>query len=178
MIFFTSDLHFGHTNIIEYEKRPFADVREMDHMLIENWNAVVKTGDIVYILGDFSFYNKEKTACILSQLNGTKYLISGNHDNEVSNRGLFPWTKQYYSFREYGILFCLFHYPIQVWNEQHRGAIHLYGHIHSNSSDHHPMKYEIANSLNVGVDVNNYRPISIIEVLQKLNRDVAFSCIN
>ena len=95
----TSDLHFGHTNIIEYENRPFKDVEQMNNYLIEIWNEKVKVDDIVYILGDFSWYNGIKTNEILEKLNGQKILIRGNHDSNFLkdnkfNKELFKEIKQ------------------------------------------------------------------------------------
>ena len=172
--FFTSDLHFGHTNILKYENRPFKNTDEMDKALIKNWNKVVDKNDEVYILGDFSFHrDEEKTLKILQQLNGRKYLICGNHDNSIFTshrvRAQFVWLRPYYKLKVNGIDVVLFHYPIQVWDCRHHGAIHLYGHIHSNLGNH-AMQYEIPNSYNVGVDVNNYTPISFEEILEKLGR--------
>jgi calcineurin-like phosphoesterase family protein len=79
-IFFTSDTHFGHSKVIEYEDRPFADADEMDRLLIQNWNQKVQPGDLVYHLGDVSFHKKEKTRELLKKLNGIKICIRGNHD--------------------------------------------------------------------------------------------------
>ncbi|MBR2730831.1 MAG: metallophosphoesterase [Clostridia bacterium] len=76
--FFIADTHFGDANIFRYENRPFASVAEMDAALIARWNAAVRPEDRVYHLGDFSVPGQE--AALLSQLNGTKYLIKGNHD--------------------------------------------------------------------------------------------------
>ncbi len=53
-IWFTSDTHFGHANIIRFCDRPFKDIQEMNERLIANWNAVVRPGDSVYHMGDFS----------------------------------------------------------------------------------------------------------------------------
>ena len=78
--FYIADTHFGHKNIIRYDNRPFNSVHEMDNELIENWNSVVSNDDIVYILGDISWYDDSKTANIFSRLNGHKILIKGNHD--------------------------------------------------------------------------------------------------
>lgn len=81
--FFTSDTHFGHFNIIRYCNRPFETVAEMDEELIKRWNTVVKPEDTVWHLGDFSFYmSKEKVTSIVKQLNGTIYLVKGNHDKK------------------------------------------------------------------------------------------------
>ncbi|MDF2650900.1 MAG: metallophosphatase [Paenibacillus sp.] len=79
-VFFISDHHFGHKQIIHFESRPFIDVEEMTTVLIERWNSVVGKEDQVFHLGDFSFLNKDKTADIVGRLNGTKFLILGNHD--------------------------------------------------------------------------------------------------
>jgi len=80
----TSDHHFNHTNIIEYESRPFKSTTEMNEVMIANWNHVVKPGDIVYHLGDFAFKKKEEAAAIRERLNGYIVLVIGNHDGNKS----------------------------------------------------------------------------------------------
>lgn len=172
--FFTSDLHFGHNNILKYENRPFKDINEMDNQLIRNWNAVVGKNDEVYILGDVSFHkDPHKTLNILRKLNGRKYLILGNHDKQIIKdsklREQFEWVQDYSKITIDGIKVVMFHFPIQVWDERHHNAIHLYGHIHSNVGKH-IMEYDIPNSYNVGIDVNNYTPVSFEEILRKLGR--------
>lgn len=169
-IYFTSDTHFYHDNILKYEHRPFKDINDMNQQIINNWNSRVKNKDQIYILGDFSFGNKQQTLKVLNKLNGQKFLIKGNHDyilkeSEVENK--FAWVKDYYVLKHNNIKFVLFHYPIQVWDCKHHGAIHLYGHIHSNLGNH-SMEYNIINSYNVGVDVNNFTPIELNEILIKL----------
>ena len=163
-IFVTSDLHFGHKNIIQYENRPYKDIEEMDRELIKNWNDTVKTDDIVYILGDFSWYKGEKTNEILKQLNGKKVLIIGNHDsnflkNKKFDRTLFEEICDYKQLKHNGKVYIMFHYPIAEHNGKMNGYIHLYGHIHS-------MNIELERQLgklchNVGVDRNNYKPVNI-----------------
>lgn len=84
MMYFTSDTHFNHVNVINYCKRPYANTKEMDQALIENWNATVKKDkEYVYVLGDFAFAGKEYTKQILSQLKGYKILVKGNHDKDA-----------------------------------------------------------------------------------------------
>ena len=78
-VFFTSDLHFGHQNILKFCNRPWETTEEMDKALIENWNSVVGKDDIVFDLGDFAFAPNWRWKEILSQLNGKHYLILGNH---------------------------------------------------------------------------------------------------
>lgn len=171
-IFFTSDLHFGHKNIITYEDRPFETTEEMDNAMIDKWNNKVQKSDSVYILGDFSFGDKDYTINILDRLNGHKYLIKGNHDHvikyeEVANK--FVWIKDYCTIKYNKLKFIMFHYPIQVWEGCHYGSIHLYGHVHSDKEDHHPLLEQLKNAYNVGADVNNYEPIELEELLIKIN---------
>jgi calcineurin-like phosphoesterase family protein len=78
-LWFTSDLHFNHTNVISYCNRPFANREEMNEHIIKIWNSTVKPQDTVFILGDFSLNPKIATQMAL-RLNGTKCLVSGNHD--------------------------------------------------------------------------------------------------
>lgn len=77
--FFTSDMHYGHRNIIRYCTRPFADVDEMRETLVARWNEVVQPQDTVYVLGDFSLDEKHLKT-VLPRLAGKKHLILGNHD--------------------------------------------------------------------------------------------------
>ena len=79
-VFFTSDLHLGHANVIRYDNRPFSSVEEMNEELIKRWNAKVGKGDVVYVLGDFIWHTDKKPEDILWALNGMKILIRGNHD--------------------------------------------------------------------------------------------------
>ena len=80
-VFIISDTHFNHANIIKYCNRPFKDTKEMDEMMIKNWNETVSNKDIVLHLGDFGLGKKEYIASIVKRLNGKKILIMGNHDN-------------------------------------------------------------------------------------------------
>lgn len=170
MKYYIADIHFGHEKIIEYENRPFRTVEEMDEEYIRRWNAKVKPGDDVYILGDFSFHKGEETNRILLRLNGKKFLIQGNHDNmylcdKDFRHSLFMWERDYYISRDGGDHVILFHYPIQTWFNQHRDTLHFYGHVHSNSGTFHPMKYEIPNSYNVCIDVIG-EPMTKDEILE------------
>lgn len=179
-VFFTSDTHFCHGNIIRYCNRPFESIQEMNEKLIENWNNTVPKNGIVFILGDFAFANKNRWKRLLEQLNGKKYLILGNHDqnNEIYEEGfedicdlcmlnvqLAPQKWQ---------SFLLSHRPILCW-ERSYNTIMLYGHVHSGptrdktctNGDIELLKYLPKNTWDVGVDNNNFRPISVEEVLDK-----------
>ncbi len=84
-----ADLHFGHKNIIKHEKRPFENIEEMDKNLIAMWNNIASKEDVIYILGDFSWYNGAKTSELLKRLNGRKILIIGNHDSNFLTKKRF-----------------------------------------------------------------------------------------
>ena len=83
-VFFTSDTHFWHENIIKFCNRPFGSIEEMNNTIIENWNKVVGENDIVFHLGDFCFCGSDKFKEIIENLNGRIYLILGNHDRGAS----------------------------------------------------------------------------------------------
>lgn len=116
MIYFTSDLHFGHSKILQLQNRQFESIEEMDKILIENWNNKVTD----YILGDFTLKKAEEYILnILNQLNGEKYLIKGNHDYWVKKKSLsskFEWIKDYYELKYNKEKFVLCHYPLVEWN--------------------------------------------------------------
>jgi calcineurin-like phosphoesterase family protein len=79
-VFFTSDTHFGHTNILKYCDRPFSSTEEMDEEIIRCWNSVVKPDNIVFHLGDFAFGTIAQWETYRNRLNGHIHLILGNHD--------------------------------------------------------------------------------------------------
>ena len=77
-LFFTSDTHFFHKNIIKFCQRPFNDMDDMQEKLISNWNNTVPKDGIVFFLGDFAFGNSTEWIKIIKQLNGYIYFILGN----------------------------------------------------------------------------------------------------
>jgi calcineurin-like phosphoesterase family protein len=80
-VWFTSDFHFGHFNIIRYCKRPFANTQEMDNALIERMNSCVKPNDVLYFLGDFCLGSAERGIAYRQRLAcKTIHFIEGNHD--------------------------------------------------------------------------------------------------
>lgn len=145
-LFVTSDLHFGHRNILTFnaQTRPFNSIAEMDDYLIKHWNSVVSPEDTVYNLGDFSFYRSfEKTKNILDKLNGKHILIKGNHDQVITKNAdrLLNGIKEdgnpylcgiynYFELQVNNTMVVMFHYPISEWNRMHYGSVHLYGHLH------------------------------------------------
>ena len=179
MIYFTADTHFGHSNIINLNGRPFDNLEKMTHALIQNWNACVSQNDDIYILGDFTFNSTgEQANNILRRLAGRKYIIRGNHDKFLDDpnfdTSLVEWVKDYYVLNYKKRKFVLFHYPILEWHGFFGDAIHLYGHVHnSNKNKEQKSRLNILGkrAMNVGVDVNDYFPVSIDRVMSvcKLN---------
>lgn len=152
MYYFTSDEHYGHRNIIKYCKRPFNDVDEMDEELIKRHNNVVSDKDTVIHAGDFSLApNKIVTSKYLPRLNGKHIFLWGSHDKWLSNP-LQIWDNKVYNQR---IVVC--HYAMRSWPASHYGSWHLYGHSHGKLPP-------FGKSWDIGVDNNNYFPVSFDEI--------------
>jgi len=179
MVYFTSDLHFDHANIIRYDNRPFKDVNEMNTDLIRRWNARVKEDDTVYILGDFSWSGPQKTEEILKQLTGKKILVKGNHDNRWYRPGLRKYFEDVCNRLEIPISGCnypctLSHSPVFFHTHQHRGAVMLYGHVH-NSAEHNmvesfrktieQLEAHPCYMFNVGCMHWDYAPVTLEEMM-------------
>ncbi len=175
-VFFTSDTHFDHFRICLYCDRPFSSASEMNKVLVNNWNSVVSENDIVFHLGDFAFAQKSKWKKFCDKLNGKKYLILGNHDkdDQVYHEGfesvddivqLSIWDEE---LDKYATL-ILCHYCMTSWPGQWNSAVHIFGHSHTNPRTNRQTDYDyIANrplpSYDVGVDNNNFTPISYDEL--------------
>lgn len=156
--FLISDLHFGHSNIIKYENRPFKDREEMDEFLIKKWNKVVKKYDKIYVLGDFSFYNKGKTKEIIKKLNGYKILIMGNHDRE---KNVSWWIDAGFNeVSRYPIIIdnyiILSHEPPEYISEN-SPYYYIYGHVHGTES----YKTQTPKSACVCVERWRYSPVDM-----------------
>jgi calcineurin-like phosphoesterase family protein len=143
----------------------------MNETLIANWNNVVTPDDVVYHLGDFAFGDALGVDRVMRRLNFAHFhFIMGNHDkpfidwyHNFGNEELTRKVTVYPHFLEtkiQGNKFTLCHYAMRVWNESHRGAMHLYGHSHGTLPDDPNSK-----SFDVGVDCHAYRPISLERVL-------------
>lgn len=170
MIWFTSDLHFCHNNILNYEpdSRPFNTIEEMNETLVQKWNDKVSAKDTVYVLGDLSMGRVEAAIEYIKRLNGKIILIRGNHDTpkrieaykeigiEVHDIFYLPYKGRY---------FILCHFPIaneefiRMVIEDNSEVVNLYGHVHSNA----PVGYKDG-TYHVGVDTNRLAPISIEQI--------------
>lgn len=175
MIYFTSDLHFYHRNIMKYSPafRDFKDIDEMNEALIAYWNSIVTPEDSVYNLGDISMSaNTQKIIKVAKRLNGKHFLILGNHDHSIKSdkEKLMAMTKDdgnklFEDIRDYkllalpGVQIALSHYPMAGWEGQQHGSIMLHGHLHDYISE---VKGKI---LNVGFDLHG-KLLSLDEVLE------------
>jgi len=166
-VFLISDTHFGHKNIINYENRPFENIKEMNDSLIKNWNSIVKKEDKIFHLGDFVFGNKDYANSIISQLNGDIYLIKGNHDNHSNNWYLDLGIKQVYNYPIlYSEFYLLSHQPIYI--NENTPFINIHGHLHSNSYISKGYKKQNGH-YNVSVEVIDYKPIEFKIIKNKYN---------
>lgn len=170
MILYTSDLHFGHRNVIGFDHRPFKDCDEMDRALIQLWNGRVQPDDTVYILGDLCYHSPNPPEWYLRQLKGHKILVLGNHDVPILDN---PKTLHYLEGVERMMhvqdgdkQICLCHFPIAGWNGYHRGTWHIYGHIHNQRNDVYDYMKTKEHALNAGCMINHYAPASFTELLR------------
>ena len=132
MIYYIADCHFGHSNVIRFDDRPFTELHKMEKKLIENWNSRVTDNDDVYILGDAFWKNEENSINIIKKLKGRKHLIKGNHDRVKGKlRDYYETIEHYLEVADNGRRVILSHYPMMFYNNQHGGSIMLYGHVHN-----------------------------------------------
>ena len=120
MIYYIADMHFGHTNVLRFDNRPFSDTAQMDDTLIQNWNGRVTSDDTVYVLGDAFWKNEENSIQIMERLRGHKHLIQGNHDR-VKGKLRFYWESitQYAEVNDENRLVILSHYNyVEAVNEK------------------------------------------------------------
>ena len=177
MIYYIADMHFGHKNILKYDKRPFAGTGQMDEEIIRRWNELVCDDDTVYVLGDaFFIKSEERSIEIMKRLNGHKRLIRGNHDrNNGKLLKLWESVSEYEEIKDGGHLVVLSHYPMMFYNHQHDGAVMLYGHVHNTREWELVEKWQQellqtgipARIINVGcmMDYMDYAPRTLDELL-------------
>lgn len=185
-VFFTSDFHLFHNNVLKLDKRPFDNVEDMHTTIEERWNETVGPDDIVIYQGDLSFARKDDRAIaesIIWKLNGHIHYVMGNHDKweDIAKIKKFESQQDYLEVRinhmvdgkKVETLFTAFHYPIYSWNKAHHGAYHVHGHCHGNL--HHGEDANYYNNrrvIDVGCMLHDYRPISYLEVIDRLKHVV------
>ena len=185
-IFFISDLHVAHANVIRFDGRPFKDTDEMHAEMIKRWNSVVGDDDIVYFLGDLSFGGSSITKWFAYSLKGKIYAIAGNHDRPSNLRTLGRFEEVYDYGTEIGVKdesslesrgsqgyqkIVMSHYQILSWNKAHYGAWHLHGHCHGGLLKGMPDYYK-RKVMDVGCNMIDYTPISYGQVKAIMDKRV------
>jgi len=188
-IYFTSDNHFNHDNIIRFCNRPFEDTSHMNEEMILRWNSRVQPEDTVYFLGDFAFGDKSQIPIILGRLNGSKHLIYGNHDDlkhhplgsvfdlKANNANWKSIQEQLFVEID-GKIVWMAHIPFGHLNDK-RGYrrpeptqstydVILCGHVHQR------WVKNTAGSINVGCDNFDFYPVTLTELLDRAEKEVAF----
>lgn len=139
-----SDLHFGHKNILKFERTEFISIEEHDEFLIRVINQVVKPADLLYILGDIGDVDK------VSRINGRKVLLMGNHDKRPIGEYLGYFAEVYETPIYLSERLVLSHRPIPVT----AGTLNVHGHLHGSVLDSR-------NHFNVSAKLINYLPIEL-----------------
>lgn len=182
-VWFTSDMHFGHRNVIRFCNRPWTDEKEMCEGLINNWNSWVGENDIVFVLGDTLWFNDSRgIKKVLDRLKGkTIYMLPGNHDDfnhyhrvdTSSETGrvvlckdiLVLWLQEANNNKIQEI--WMSHYPMMTWPHREKGAWQLFGHIHSKPGKREGVDQDLPlhwNQCDVGTDHWDYRPVNYTEL--------------
>ena len=160
-IWFISDTHFGHEKMIGWGRSQFSSVAEMDEVMVENWNRVVKPGDKVYHLGDVFMGDKDAFKKLWPRLNGSKRLLVGNHDDVkfLSSGGFFKKVGLWKVWHDLPLLFS--HVPVHESSIQSRvrlsNGLNVHGHTHHKGSPSGPYR-------SVCVELNNYTPVNLDEL--------------
>ena len=177
--FFTSDTHFNHANIIKFCNRPFKDVEQMNESMIANWNRVVGMDDTVFHLGDFCLGGAAEWTKVLDRLNGKIYLILGNHDLKNMRQGFIGRfehvaMQMHITIGKQRIYLC--HYPFLCFEGGYREVWQLFGHVHSRNNntglDAERLQYLYPTQYDVGVDNNDFTPVSFEQVNQIIKKQL------
>ncbi len=178
-VFFTSDTHFNHTNIIKFCNRPFKNVDEMNEALIANWNKVVSTDDFVFHLGDFCLGGAGEWTKVLDRLNGKIYLIVGNHDLKNLRQGFthrFEKVVMQMHIEVGNQKIYLNHCPFLCYGGAYANTWQLFGHVHTSKSntgkDNGRLRFLFPMQYDVGVDNNNFTPVSFAEVRNIIEKQI------
>ena len=159
-IFYISDWHYGHENVIRFDDRPFASLRHMNGTLISRWNDTVGPDDMVYVLGDMFWCQQEEAEGVLEALNGKIFLIKGNHDRIWGGkfRKRLSGVLDYAEISDEGRHVILCHYPILTFKNHMRGWCHLYGHVHNSE------EYDMVESFRKTMEKRQKLPLRMYNV--------------
>lgn len=183
-VFFTSDLHFGHDNIIKFCGRHYVDVKEMNRDLTERWNSRISDRDYVFVLGDFIWSkSRHDTRRYISRLDGRIHLLLGNHDKRSQYELCGEMINILDDIVELEILedgkepvvFTLCHYPLTTYSHiNNKNHYHLFGHIHSQPGSilgefNSPIRINpVGCCMDVGVDRHAMFPVTHREILKEI----------
>lgn len=175
-IWFTADTHFCHDNIVRFSGRPFANGAEMNEEIIRRWNETVPEDGIVFHLGDFCLGGSKDWNDIMYRLHGKIYLILGNHDMKNIKQGFmgrFELVTQQMTIRVGGQSIILNHNPFLAYGGSYRDVWQLFGHVHSGplsntGLDLPRLKMLFPLQYDVGVDNNDFRPVSFAQVKARI----------
>lgn len=184
-VFFTSDTHFNHKNIMIYCNRPFETVEKMNEVLIANWNSKVPSDGIVFHCGDFALGGSEVWHKIMPRLNGKIHLILGNHDLKNFRQG---YADSFASVQEQLTIdigkkkIILTHFPLLCYHDTwgtEQNCWNIHGHVHickdkaaNSGKDFERMKLAFPTQYDVGVDLNDYTPVSFSEVESRIKYQI------
>ena len=177
MIYLTSDLHFCHDRQFLFKPRGFNSVNDMNDVIVQRWNNIVKRDDDVYVLGDLMLKDNETGCKLVESLNGKLHIVYGNHDTDnriVLYSGLSNVVEAAHAIRLRwnGYSFFLTHYPClcgSLEKDAKHNIINLFGHTHSKELFYEDRPY----MYNVAVDAHNCTPVSIVKVLDDIERKYA-----
>ena len=178
-VFCTYDTHFNHSNIIHYCDRPFRSTDEMNEKLIANWNSTVGPEDIVFHLGDFCLGGTAEWTKVLDRLNGRIYLIMGNHDLKNIKQG-FIGRFEHVAMEMHIMIgkqkIYLNHYPFLCFEGGYKDVWQLFGHVHTRKNntgiDAGRLQYLYPTQYDVGVDNNNFTPVSFGQVKEIIQTQI------
>ena len=179
-VFFTSDTHFNHSNIIGFCDRPFKNVEQMNETIIANWNNTVSPNDIVFHLGDFCLGGAAEWTKLLDRVNGKIYLIMGNHDMKNLRQGFiqrFEDVKMQMHIEIGKKSIYLNHYPFLCFTGGYKDDVwQLFGHVHTRTPntgvDAGRLQYLYPTQYDVGVDNNNFTPVSYEQVSEIIRKQI------
>ncbi len=170
MLYYMSDLHFGHKNILDLCNRPFSNVEDMNRYMVNKINEICKKEDTLYILGDVAS-STGYIVPLLRQINCQLVLIVGNHDlhqlEYSSFRKCFKDICYYKTVSDGDYRIFLSHYPLAEWDGFYRGNYLFYGHVHNATTGGAAIMQMFPQAVNVGVDVQNFLPHTAEELISK-----------
>lgn len=177
-IWLTSDTHFNHDKDFIWKARGFTNIHEMNEAIIENWNKVVKSDDIVYHLGDVMLMDNNSGLSLIRHLNGKIYIAVGNHDTD-KRVCLYPSCYNVYDVEMGYRIFSnkktliLTHYPTITANGEDTRTLNLFGHTHQTTNffkdkDGTERKY----MYHVGMDSHNCTPINLEDILLEIKKEI------